>query len=444
MGMRMRTGAVAVASALAMALAACGGDNTSGSPATTTPTTAPTATTATPGAVTTVSGSSTTSAGANGATSGLGSGGDGSGNGKTLQFGAVFSLTGAGGVYGPSQKNGVQLAFDTINANGGVNGAKIAVEFADDGSDKTQAAQATQRLIQEKDADALIGPTLSNSAVAAHPIAANAKVPMLAVSATGLGIVGPDCAYCNGWIFRDSLGEADAIPANITTYVNAAHPKTGVLLYPNDDKFSTDGAAIVKDAAPKAGIQILDSIEFTKAETDLTPYVTRAVQKGPDVIFITSLGAIPPKVMTEARKQGFKGQFLGGNGFNSDAVSKQAGPDGKGAQSASAWYVGNDFAANKDFVTAYTAKFGAAPDQFAAQSYAGVQLLADAAMRAKLTYSDAGKDRQAIRDALETDNVNTPLGAFQFTKDHDVRQTIWIIAMDGQGGFTLVTSVKPS
>src|SRR3954451_18871002 len=110
MRLGMRPGVLA--GVVALALAACGGDNSSGSPATATPTTALTATTATPGAVTTVSGASTTASGANGATSGLGSGGDGSGNGKTLQFGAVFSLTGAGGVYGPSQKNGVQLAVD--------------------------------------------------------------------------------------------------------------------------------------------------------------------------------------------------------------------------------------------------------------------------------------------------------------------------------------------
>lgn len=372
------------------------------------------------------------------------SGARSSGTGKTIQLGAVFSLTGAGGVYGPQQRNGVQLAVDTINANGGINGAKIAIDIVDDGSDKAQAAQQTQRLIQDLKAVAIIGPTLSNSAVAAHPIAANAKVPMLAVSNTGIGIVGSGCTYCAGWIFRDSLGESVAFPTNIKTYADAKHPKTGVVLFPNDDKFSADGAAIVKDAAPANGIQLVDAIEFTKAETDLAPYVTRAVQKKPDVLFITSLGGIAAKIMSEARKQGFSGQFLGGNGFNTPAVSKQAGADGKGAQSASAWYIGNDFPANASFVKAYQAKFAAEPDQFAAQAYAGVQIVADAATRAKLGLVDAVKDRQAIRDALEKTSLPTVLGSFQFTPDHDVRQTIWVIAMDGNGGFTLVNSVKPS
>src|SRR5262249_38545016 len=154
---------------------------------------------------------------------------------------------------------------------------------------------------------------------------------------------------------------------------------TGVLLYPNDDKFSVDGATIVEQTAAQDNIQLLDKIQFSKTETDLSPYVTKAVNDKPDVIFITSLGGIPAKVMSEARSMGFTGQFLGGNGFNTATVSKQAGSAGKGAQSASAWYINNDFPVNAAFVKAYRARFNTDPDQFAAQAYTGVMILADAA-----------------------------------------------------------------
>ncbi len=367
----------------------------------------------------------------------------GSYQGKTIQFGAVFSLSGVGGIYGPPSKNGVDLAVETINKSGGVKGAKFAFDIQDDASDKQQAAQVTQRLMQEKQVYALLGPTLSNSAVAAHPIADSGKTPMLAVSNTGAHIVG-DCPYPCTYIFRDSQGEAAAYAANIKAYAEKLHPKTGVLLYPNDDKFSVDGADVVKANAPKYGINLLDSIQFTKDESDLSPYITRAVQKNPEVIFITSVGPIPAKIMIGARAQGFKGQFLGGNGFNSPAVSKQAGIAGKGAQSASAWYIGNDFKANADFVRAYRARFNVDPDQFAAQSYTGVLILADSAKRAAFTFSDLAGDRNRLKAAMEKTSIDTPLGAFQFTKDHDVKSTVWIIAMDGNGGFTFVTSVKPA
>src|SRR5207247_9415146 len=112
-----------------------------------------------------------------------------------------------------------------------------------------------------------------------------------------------------------------------------------------------------------------DPLQFSNTTADFATPVTKSVQKHPDVIFIPSLGGIPAKTMIEARKQGFTGQFLGGNGFNTAVVSKQAGADGKGAQSGSAWYINNTFASNAGFVQAYRAKFSSDPDQFAAQGY---------------------------------------------------------------------------
>jgi len=368
-------------------------------------------------------------------------GDDGDAARPTIELGAVLSLSGAAASYGAQQQRGIELATELLNDRGGVNGARVHVGIEDDRSDPDRAAQATRQLVDEG-VVGLIGPTLSNSAVAAHPVAEDAHTPMLAVSNTGSNIVGRSPYSCS-FIFRDSLGEEDAIPANIRAYANARHPASAVLLYPTDDKFSSDSAAIARASAEANGMRILASIEFTKAEADLTPYVTRAVSLKPDVVLITSLGDIPPKVMREARRQGFKGQFLGGNGFNSPAISAAAGEAGKGAQSASAWYETNTMAANETFISAYRARFDAAPDQFAAQAYTGVLLLANA-LRSSGVSDDLARDRTRLRAALELTRMDTPLGPFRFTPDHDVSQTIWILAMDGRGGFELVTSVVPT
>jgi branched-chain amino acid transport system substrate-binding protein len=273
------------------------------------------------------------------------------------------------------------------------------------------------------------------------------KTPILAVSTTGIHIV-PDCNYpsptpCK-YVFRDSLGEQTAIPDNIKSYSEDKHPSTGVLLVAQDDKFSSDGGTVVQNTVGQYGITLLATIKFSKTEADLSPYVTQAVQKKPDVIFITSLGGIPAKIMTEARKLGWTGQFLGGNGFNTATVSKQAGADGMGARSASAWYIGNTFASNADFVSAYRAAYGKDPDQFSAQGYTAIKIIADSAKRANLTFSDLAGDRDKLRAAMETVKIDSPLGPFQFTADHDVKQTVWIIQMDGQGGFTLVHEIPAS
>ena len=145
-----------------------------------------------------------------------------------------------------------------------------------------------------------------------------------------------------------------------------------------------------------------------------------------------------------ARKSGFRGYILGGNAFNSSTASAAAGKDGAGAQSAAAWYAGSEDEANVAFVEAYEEAYGEAPDQFAAQAYTGVQLLAEAARNSDLTFDDLATDRSAVVDALSDVTMPTPLGEFAFTGDHDVSQPIWIVQMDGAGGFELVEQVEPA
>lgn len=366
--------------------------------------------------------------------------------GKTIKLGADLSVTGAGMVAGVQARNGMQLAVDQINKAGGVLGAKIDLKVNDDASDPAQSPAVARTMIQQDQDLALLGPSLSSSAVVVHPIAESLNTPIIAVSTPGTHIV-PDCRFpqttpCR-YVFRDSLGEQTAIPDNIQSYAADAHPSTGVLFVTQDDKLSTDDGKIVQDTVGTYKIKLLKTITFSTSESHLSSLVAQAVKLKPDVIFITSPGGISAEIMIDARQQGWQGQFLGGSSFTT-AVSAQAGTAGTGAQSASAWYLGNSLPSNAAFVAAYTTAYKRPPDQFAAQGYAAIKILADSAKRAKLTFSDLAGDREKLRTAMETVNIQTPLGPFQFTSNHDVKQTVWILRMDGQGGFTLVHQIAPS
>jgi len=361
--------------------------------------------------------------------------------GKTIQLGAVLSLTGAGGIYGPQQRNGVALAEEELNGTG-INGAKINVKVVDDASDKTQGAQQFQTLIQSDQVLGIIGPTLSNTAVGAHPVADQYRTPVIAPSNTGNQIVG-NCPYSCTYIFRDSLGEAAAIPANLAVAVAKLHPTTAALAFANDDKFSSDGAAIFKSTFTADSINLVDTEQFPKAQTDFSTYATSIIARKPDVVAISGVGGVPSKLIVELRRQRYAGPILGGNGFNSSSVSSQAGQAGAGAQSGSAWFLRTTTTVNTRFVAAYKAKYNANPDQFAAQAYTAVYLFAEAARHATLTFNDPAKDRDALKAALEKVSLDTPLGPFSFTSAHDVHQPIYVVAMDGAGGFTLVDTVQP-
>ena len=85
-----------------------------------------------------------------------------------VKVGVVISLTGVGNVYGPTQKNGVELAAQRINDAGGVSGAKLVLVIDDDQSTTDGGVTAFRKQTSQDRVVAILGPTLSNTAVSAN------------------------------------------------------------------------------------------------------------------------------------------------------------------------------------------------------------------------------------------------------------------------------------
>jgi branched-chain amino acid transport system substrate-binding protein len=351
--------------------------------------------------------------------------------GETIAIGSIFSTTGDGVAFGPQQLRAAELAVEQINDDGGINGAELTLVQRNDGSDPATSARNMRRLITIDRVLAVLGSTFSNSSAESHPVANQLKTPVLAVSNTAPGIVG-DCDYPCQYIFRASLGEAEAIPANVRTFAESRNPGAVQVVYPPDDPFGASTARIAATAFRENGagpVLLHRSGDAMRLPLFSTKMIT------------ASSGETAAGLVRGERGFGFKGAILGGNAFNSTLAASTAGKDGTGVQVAAAWYAGNDSEENREFIQDYRAKYGTEPDQFAAQAYTGVELLAEAAEDADLNFEDLAEDREAMVPALEAVKEETPLGEFTFTEDHDVSQPIWIVKLNGQGGYTLVKEV---
>lgn len=346
-----------------------------------------------------------------------------------IKVGVAISLTGVGNAYGPVQKNGVELAAERINAAGGANGAKLKLVIEDDQSTTDGGITAFKKLVQQDRVAAILGPTLSGTAVAADPVAQSAQTPVIAISNTGDGIVGK-CDYgpCD-YVFRVSLGESTAIPETVKTVKAKLGLKAVVLMYAQDDKFSSDGFAIFKKALTANGITIKKEIAYSKSDVDLSGPVTQAIAENPDAIVNSSLAGPAIKVLQEVAKRKPGLPVVGGNGFNTPAIAASAGAAAEGAISGAAWYLDNPSAENKDFVAAYKAKYGKDPDQFAAQAYSALYVLLDALKR---TPNPNSVLHDKLKGQIElTTGVKTPLGEISFNKSHDVSQKVYVVQIKG-------------
>jgi branched-chain amino acid transport system substrate-binding protein len=351
------------------------------------------------------------------------------GGSAELLIGFAFITSGDNAVYGNSQKAAAELAIEEINAMS--DGPKITPFFEDTAAKPDQAITVFQKFINDNKVHAIIGPTLSNEAKSSDPIAQTAGVPVLAVSNTAAGIV-----EMGDYIFRDSLSEAQVIPETIKQAKEKLNLTKVSLLYANDDAFSKSGADVFRAELQKNGVEILSEQTFSTTDTDYKTQLTAIKGESPDAIVVSALAKPAQTILQQARNDvGIDPSIpiIGGNGFNSPAVVTAAGEAAEGAIVGAAWNPNAEDELSKAFIEAFTAKNGKGPDQFAAQAYAGVYIVWDAAKRADVGGKSLAEARTAIRDALKTASVPTVLGEFSFLETRDANhKPVVQIVQDGK------------
>jgi branched-chain amino acid transport system substrate-binding protein len=341
-----------------------------------------------------------------------------SGEGKvTADIGVISYISGPGAAYGEAITNGLKLANEEINKEGDV---KINLVIEDSAGKQDQALTAAQKLMNSKNVTAIIGPTLSTEMNVVGPEADLNGVPIMGTSTTAEGI-----PQIGEYVFRNSLPEALAIPASIDKAIEKYDAKKVAILYGNDDVFTKSGFDTMKKAAEEKGLEILTIETFQKGQSDYNAQLTKIKGLKPDMILASALYNEGAVIMDQARKLGIDVPFVGGNGFNSPEVIKIAGDAANGLIVATPWYGDKDDQKVQDFVKKYEEKYGKKPDQFAAQAYDALYIMAEALKKA----GDA--DRDAVRDALaETKDFQGILGSFSFDKDGDVVMEPTVLIID--------------
>jgi len=330
---------------------------------------------------------------------------------ETIKMGFVFSMTGGAAAYGATQKEGAELAVGQINAAAG-GGLKISPIFEDDASVPQQGTNVYNKLINGDKVAVVIGPTLSNTAKITNPIAQQIGVTVLGVSNTAGGIT-----EIGDYIFRNSLTEAVVIPNTIKIAKEKLGLKKVVLFYGNDDAFTKSGADVFRKVLQAEGIQILGEQTFAKGDRDFSPQLTQIKSQNPDAIVCSALVEEASGIVSQARQLGIPKtvRIIGGNGFNSPALIKNAGEASEGVIVGAAWNISSTNPLNVKFVDDYTKKYNRPPDQFAAQAFAGVHIAYQAAKAA-----GTADNRKAIRDAMvKIKGLDTLLGKFSFTEGRD-------------------------
>ena len=279
-----------------------------------------------------------------------------------IKVGTSGPLQGDYAVYGVAVANGLKLAFEEINALGGL---QFETQAQDDEADSEKAVNAYNTLM-DWGMQIMAGPTTSGSAAATAAECVNDKVFMLTPSASDAAVIAAGSNIFQICFTDPNQGKASA---QFIKNHNLA-TKVGVI-YDSSSPYSSGIYATFKAEAEALGLTIAVEADFTEdTKGDLTNQVTKCQQAGCDLIFLPIYTAEAVKVLSVAAANGYNTKFFGCDGL--DGILSVENFDtslAEGVMLLTPFDANAEDQKTQNFVKNYTEKFGYAPNQFAADAY---------------------------------------------------------------------------
>jgi len=353
--------------------------------------------------------------------------------GDEIRIGEFGSLTGGTATFGTSNHEGVMLALDEINNDGGLLGKKVRVITEDNQSKPEESVTAVLKLIKQDQVAALVGEVASSRTLAAAPTAQSNGIPLLSPASTN-----PKVTQVGDYIFRACFID----PFQGSTMAKFAVQRLGAkriaILTDTKNDYSVGLTQFFRETARQLGAEIVSEESYSEGDIEFKAQLTAIKADNPDVLFVPGYYTECALIARQARELGLTVPLLGGDGWDSP---KTAEIGGKAVERV---YIPNHYSPEdqrpevREFIAAYKAKYdGKTPDAMAVLGYDAMKLMADAIRRAGST--DGAKIREALATTRDFPAVS---GHITIDADRNARKDIVIVQMrDGQ--FRFVESIAP-
>lgn len=352
---------------------------------------------------------------------------------STIKVGGMGPLTGSAAMYGITVDKGAKLAFEEINANGGVLGKKFEYISLDEKADPIEAVNAYNKLTDEG-VVAILGSVTSKPTLAVAELAAQDGIPMITPTGTQINITdaGPN-------IFRVCFTD----PYQGSTLAKFSKDKLGAktaAIMVNTSSDYSDGIAnaFIKQAE-KEGIKVVAKEGYSDGDKDFKAQLTKINSENPDILVVPEYYELSALIATQAREIGMKSTFVGPDGW--DGII--------GALDSSSYsVVDNSYFTNhystednnekvQSFLKKYREKYNEEPTAFSALAYDTVYVLKNAIDKAGTT------DKAELTKAIKASDMDGVTGHLTFDENNNPIKAVTIIKVqDGKYIFDSVVETK--
>ena len=335
---------------------------------------------------------------------------------EPFRIGLIIPLTGGQASTGKQLDNAVKLY---MRQNGDVvAGRKIEVIVKDDGANPDNTKRLAQEMIVNDKIHLMAGFGITPTALAAAPLATQAKIPEVVMLA-GTSIITERSPY----IVRTSFTLAQS-----STIIGDWAAKNGikrVATLTTDYAPGHDALQFFKTRFAAGGGEILDEIKVPLANPDFAPFLQRVKDAKPDAIYVFVPGGQGGNFMRQFSeraldKAGIK--VIGPGDVMDDDLMGGMSDAALGTVTAHMYSAAHDSALNKAFVGAYKAAFSSRPGFVAVGGYDGIHLIYEA-----LKKTGGKSDGDALVEAMKGMKWESPRGVISIDPEtRDIVQNIYI------------------
>jgi branched-chain amino acid transport system substrate-binding protein len=354
---------------------------------------------------------------------------------KSVTIGITLPLTGANAQSATAILNGMQLAIDEANENGGVAGYKIETIVLDTGTatagqyDPAQAATDIKKLVANPNVVANLGPQNSGEGKAMSPILSAASLATITPSSTNPDITSADPKFIAQFrpnkkavYFRTVTTDAYQGP-NMANYMFDTLKVKSVYVLDDSGAYGVGIADSFEKQAEKRGIKVVGRDQLNPKEADYSTILTKVKAGNPDALYYGGVAQAGVKLCKQAYDITPKMIKAGGDGMITPEVL-----NGCGFPAAEGWYATTatpnlrDDPAVQPTSEKYRKLYGKSPDSYALTAYDGALVILDAIKRV----ADSGKpmNRENVRDAIQATKLKTLQGEVSFDENGDINQRV--------------------
>ncbi len=343
-----------------------------------------------------------------------------------IKLGVAGPITGSSASFGAQLTHGVAQAAADINKAGGILGQKIEVEQGDDVGDPKQGVSVANKFVGDG-VKLVLGHFNSGVTIPASEVYADNGVLMITPSATN-----PKVTNRNLWNVFRTCG-TDEQQGKLWAELALGKLKDKKIAIVHDKTTYGQGLAdFARNFMNAGGKKEVLYEGVNTGEKDYSAIVSKIKESGADYLMWGGLQTEGGLIVRQMRDQGMTTVMISGDGITDPEFASIGGPGVEGTLMSFGPEPRNNPAA-KEIVAEFKAQ-GYDPSGYTLYSYAGVQIMKQAAEKAKSL--DPKKMAEVMHSGVTFDTVLGPI-AYDKKGDRTSNDYVWYVwQKDADGKIT--------